>query len=169
MITLKNGTVLSQWDNSVIFPIDLDFPQKFDLYSQFGENAYGFVYRLSFYDTKGNKYKYIGRKNLFTERKRNFGKKELALITDKRLKTYEMVKKESDWLKYYSSNKKIKELVASGEVKFIQRSIVDIAYSKKELTYLETKALFDFDVLKDDYYLNDNILGKFYSKDFNYV
>ena len=41
-----------------------------------------------------------------------------------------------------------------------------MAYNKKELTYLECKYQFIFEVLEDKKYINDNILGKFYDKDF---
>ena len=37
---------------------------------------------------------------------------------------------------------------------------------KKELTYLECKYQFMLEVLENTKYLNDNILGKFFDKDF---
>ena len=39
--------------------------------------------------------------------------------------------------------------------------------SKKELTYLENKALFSLGVLERDDYLNDNIEGRYFKKDFD--
>ncbi len=133
---------------------------------QMPEKAIGFVYLITVIDYSTNvKYKYIGKKNLFSTRKRNFGKKEAALVTDKRKKLYEMVTKESDWKSYYSSNKAIKDIVKNQDCKFISREILQFAFTKKHLTYLEIKHMFDRDVLEHPAYLNDNILGKFFDKD----
>lgn len=118
----------------------------------------GFIYSIELEDGS----KYIGKKNFFSKRKKHFGKKKLAEVTDKRKKTYEYIIKESDWLKYISSNKEIKKLISEG-VSY-KKEILQIAYSKGDLTYLETRYLFVNDVLKNKNYLNDNILGKFYRK-----
>ena len=48
----------------------------------------------------------------------------------------------------------------------LKREILEIAYHKKELTYLECKYQFTLGVLESRSYLNDNILGKFFDKDF---
>lgn len=121
--------------------------------------AIGFVYEI----TLSNGMRYIGKKNLYSTRKRNYGKKELAKITDKRLKTYEMVKKESDWKKYYGSSDRVKDAVKKGEVEVVNREILEFAFSNSQLTYLETKYLFVREVLeKGDIYYNDHILKKFF-------
>lgn len=125
------------------------------------EGVYGFVYELRFSNGK----RYIGRKNVYSIRKRNFGKKELSKITDKRLKTYEMVKKESNWKSYTSSNKEINSLLKGGEIELEYKRILNYSFSEKHTTYLETQALFCYGVLECDDYYNDNILGKFYRKD----
>ena len=41
-----------------------------------------------------------------------------------------------------------------------------ISTDKKHLTYLECKHQFTLGVLESSEYLNDNILGKFFDKDF---
>ena len=46
----------------------------------------GFIYKIS--NKKTGQY-YIGKKNVASVRKKKFGKKQIALITDKRLKHYE--------------------------------------------------------------------------------
>ena len=47
------------------------------------------------------------------------------------------------------------------------REIIQIVPNKKLLTYYECKYLFKYSVLEHPLeYFNDNILGKFYSKDF---
>jgi len=78
------------------------------------------------------------------------------------------VVKESDWLDYYGSSKEIKELVETSSPEDFERRILMFVSSKKLLTYYETKLLFEKKVLEGDSgnYLNDNILGKFYRKDF---
>lgn len=123
------------------------------------KGAIGFVYYIEL----DNGMAYIGKKNLFSERKKHFGKKKLATITDKRLKTYEIVKKESNWKTYTGSNKDLNKDLKMGQ-KVIDKVILRFAFSKKELTYLEAKALFVFDVLENDDYYNDNILGKFFKQ-----
>lgn len=119
----------------------------------------GFIYEIVFEDGE----RYIGKKNFYTHRKRNFGKKELALITDKRLKKYEIVTKESDWRTYCSSNKIVKQKIKDGFD--YEKYILFYARTKKELTYLEEYSLYINHVLADDNYLNDNIAGRFFTKD----
>ena len=49
-----------------------------------------------------------------------------------------------------------------------EKRILEFVPNKKLLTYYETKHLFINNVLEDNYstHINDNILGKFYRKDF---
>ena len=129
---------------------------------QLPEGAVGFIYILTFSDGK----RYIGRKSLYSVRKKPLGKKALAEIKDKRLKKYEIIKKESDWNKYYSSNKTIKDKMKSGELDIESREIIKVCFTEKQMTYFETQALFCYGVLEyPEQYYNDNILGKFYKKD----
>lgn len=126
------------------------------------ENAIGFVYRITTADGK----KYIGKKSLYSIRKRKFGKKESKLITDRRLKHYEMVKKESDWRTYTGSNKELNEDIKNG-IEFVLE-ILEYAFGKKQLSYLETKQLFVNGVLEtEDEYYNSNINGTYFRKDLN--
>lgn len=132
---------------------------------QLPEGAKGIIYILTFSDGK----QYIGRKSLYSVRKKNFGKKQLAEVTDKRKKTYETVVKESDWLHYNSSNKAIKEGLKEGKVILESREIIKICFTDKQMTYYETQALFCYGVLEHpDNFYNDNILGKFYKRDLSY-
>jgi hypothetical protein len=122
------------------------------------EHAVGFVYIMTAF-IDGEEKKYIGKKNFYSIRKKKFGKKALANMTDKRAKKYSTIKK-LDYENYFSSNKELKEAHKKGIP--IQRKIIKICYSKIELTYQETKYLFKYNVLEDDTYLNGNILGRFY-------
>ena len=124
------------------------------------EGAVGFVYMMNYLDSKsGIMYAYIGKKNFYSRRKKKFGKKALAAMTDKRAKKYETVVK-LDYEDYFSSNKELKQAYKDG--KMIYRTILKICLSKASLTYEETKAQFKYDVLERDDYLNGNILGRFY-------
>ena len=128
--------------------------------SDLPNNAFGFVYQTTHLPT--NK-KYIGKKSLIYNLKKKLGKKEKALWEGKgRPPMYKRVLKESDWKTYYGSHSFIKE----ANKEDLTREILEIAYHKKELTYLECKYQFTLGVLENKSYLNDNILGKFFDKDF---
>jgi hypothetical protein len=123
------------------------------------KGAVGFVYLMNYKSSDGKFYSYIGKKNFYSKRKKKFGKKALAAMTDKRAKKYETVIK-LDYENYFSSNKELKQAYKDG--KLIYRTILKICFSKMELTYEETKAQFKYEVLERDNYLNGNILGRFY-------
>lgn len=113
------------------------------------EGVYGFIYIIT--DVTG--YWYIGRKAFHS----TVTRKPLKGTLRKR-----KVTKQSNWLEYCSSNKYFKQL-ESWEI--VDRTIIDYAYSRKELTFLETEALFSLQVLRNPMSKNGNILGKFYPKD----
>ena len=128
--------------------------------SDLPKNAFGFVYQTTHLPT--NK-KYIGKKSLMYNLKKKLGKKEKLLWEGKgRPPVYKRVLKESDWKNYYGSHGLNKE----ANKEDLKREILEIAYHKKELTYLECKYQFTLGVLESRSYLNDNILGKFFDKDF---
>ena len=128
--------------------------------SDLPEEAFGFIYQTTHLPTGK---KYIGKKSLIYNLKKKLGKKEKALWEGKgRPPMYKQVQKESDWKTYYGSHAFIKEAHDYD----LHRKILQIAYNKKELTYLECKYQFVLEVLEDKQYLNDNILGKFYDRDF---
>ena len=122
------------------------------------EGAIGFIYSMTAI-IDGKSVAYIGKKNFFANIKKPMGKKALAMSTDKRLKKYTRELK-PDFMKYYSSNKTLKEAHKAGVV--IKREILMICYSAMELTYQEVKHQFKYEVLEKEEYLNANILGRFY-------
>ena len=107
----------------------------------------------------GERKSYIGKKNFFADVKTKLSKK--ALPTDKRLKNYKRVKK-IVYQNYYSSNEKLKAAHKAGVQ--IKRTILKICYSKTELSYQEVKYQFMCEVLEKDFWLNANILGRFYKQ-----
>jgi hypothetical protein len=128
--------------------------------------TYGFIYMTTHISTGVS---YIGKKSLFHNVKRKLTKKELAEIpiTRGRKVTTEVVQKESDWKTYHGSAKPILELLKAGKQDEFKREILHFVNSKKLLTYYECKYLFKYGVLENSLeYFNDNILGKFYTKDF---
>lgn len=144
------------------------------------QDQYGFVYYLRFDDGT----KYIGQKafwSVTTTEVRKDGKvrpdairrirkrkpmtaSELANRTPKQVRgavntklvEYDVLMKESTWKNYEGSSKR------NGTRKVVHKEIMQFAPSKRALTYLETKLLFMNEVLEDEAYINDNILGKFH-------
>jgi len=136
------------------------------------DGTYGFIYQVT--HLPSNK-KYIGKKVLYFERNVKLGKKELEILKEERKSkgiggrapAKKKVVKESDWKTYYGSQNEIKELVKDGKESDFKREILKFVDNKKHLTYFECKYLFIYEVLENNNeYINDNILAKFYSRDF---
>lgn len=104
------------------------------------EDAVGFVYRIT---NLSNGMMYIGKKLLWSRRR----------VAQKGKTRKKIVVKESDWRKYYGSNKVLQEEVQkNGEDKY-KREILRFCKTKGECSYYEAKFQFEFDVLlRDDYY-----------------
>jgi hypothetical protein len=146
---------MNNWlhENKVIEKIE-DFP----------ENTFGFIYKITNNET--GKF-YIGKKQLISQTNIKLGKKELAALPVQRGKkpSKKLVTKESNWVEYWGSNKfLLDDIKKLGEDKF-SREIIIICPNKKLLTYWELATQCKYDVLQVDCY-NDNLLGKFYRKDF---
>ena len=129
------------------------------------QGTFGFIYMVTYKPTGTS---YIGKKVLYHNQKKKLTKKELAEQTGPgRKPTTKVVTKESDWRTYYGSAKPILELIKSGEKEEFTREILMFVNNKKLLTYYECKFLFKYGVLEHPLeYFNDNILGKFFTKDF---
>lgn len=120
----------------------------------------GFVYMIIFDDGK----RYIGKKNFWTHRKRNFGKKEIAKLEDRRKKRYEIVTKESNWRSYISSSPDVHAKIEEDGTGYKKR-ILRICKTKKQLSYYEEKYLFINGAIEQESYLNGNIARRYYKKD----
>ena len=136
------------------------------------DGTYGFIYKVT-HKTSGKKY--IGKKVLYFERNKRLGKRALEALKEERAKKgikgrvplKQKVITESDWKDYYGSHAEIKKLLEKDGPMSFTKQILSYVKSKKELTYYECKELFINEVLeRDNEYINDNILGKFYIKDF---
>ena len=157
MVTLPGWT----YQNRIVTSID-DMP----------EGTYGFIYE-TYHKPTGKRY--IGKKVLYFERNKKLGKKALQLLKEERkakgiggrVPLKQKVITESDWKDYYGSHKDIIKLTKEGKLENFVRKILCFVPNKKLLTYYECKYLFINEVLEQqDVYINDNILGKFYRKDF---
>ena len=148
----------------------------FNNINDFPEDTYGFIYEVTH---KPTGQKYIGKKVLRFERNKRLGKRALEALREERkaqgiggrLPIKQLIITESDWKDYYGSHPTIIKLVK--ETKDLredfERKILEFVSNKKLLTYYECKHLFINDVLEthNHQFINDNILGKFYRKDFN--
>ncbi len=137
--------------------------KQFTSLEDFPENSFGFIYKITNIVT--GKF-YIGKKSLYHNIKKKLTKKELTEQSGPgRKATTKRVQKESDWATYWGSNKEIlEEIKSKGNLAFT-REILKLVNTKKELTYWEVAFQCQYDVLLIDSY-NDNILGKFFKKDF---
>ena len=129
------------------------------------DDYYGYVYMTTNLE---NGRKYIGKKIFKHTTNKKLGKKELAALPTQRGRTPSKKKviKESDWKTYYGSADEVKQWAKSTSPDKLIRVILRLCHSSKELTYYETKYLFDYDVLTNNtVWVNSNILGKFFPKD----
>jgi len=130
----------------------------------FPPDTFGFIYTIT---NKESGQFYVGKKFLYHNKKKKLTKKELAEQSDPgRKPTHKVVRTESDWKTYWGSNKQLlADIKEYGENNFSCWIFVQCK-TKKQLTYYEMHYQCKEEVLigKDRSY-NDNILGKFFSKD----
>ena len=116
------------------------------------KDYFGFCYLLT--DLENGK-QYIGRKYFYSIRKKKGIRKK--------------VRSESDWKSYYSSSKKVKQMVLESGPNRFKREILSLYLKKGQVNYNETKLLFQHNVLeaRDDngekLYYNDNIMNRYFS------
>lgn len=138
----------------------------------FPKDSFGFIYEVLHIPTNT---RYLGKKVLYFTRNKKLGKKELEQLKEERkqkgLKGRAPLKKkivkESDWKTYYGSHKDILKLIKEGKQQEFKREILKIVPNKKLLTYYENKYLFSKGVIEPgSTYINDNIEGRYFKKDF---
>ena len=133
------------------------------LKDDFTTDDYGFIYKIT--NLESNKF-YIGRKSFVHNKKKKLTKKEIAEQTGPgRRSTTKVEQIDSGWRKYWGSSKELlADVKLLGENKF-EREILKFCPTKKQLTFYEIQYQIQHSVLFTDTY-NDNILGKFFRKDF---
>ena len=116
------------------------------------KDYFGFCYILTDFE---NGKQYIGRKYFYSVRKKKGIRKK--------------VRSESDWKTYYSSSKKIQQMVLESGPNRFKREILSLYKKKGQVNYNETKLLFQHNVLEavDEYgkklYYNENIMNRYFS------
>ena len=120
------------------------------------KDFYGFLYLIE--NTITGR-KYIGRKYFCFRREKPKGGKR-------------RVTSESDWKKYYGSNDQLKADVKEHGKEHFKRKILSLHETVGKTNYAETEALFKNDVLRAKMadgtalYYNDNILGRYYRRNY---
>ena len=116
------------------------------------KDYFGFCYILIDLENGMN---YIGRKYFYSVRKKKGIRKK--------------VRSESDWKTYYSSSKKIQQMVLESGPNRFKREILSLYKKKGQVNYNETKLLFQHNVLEtvDEHgkklYYNENIMNRYFS------
>lgn len=121
-------------------------------YTEVPSDYTGFVYHITFATGQ----KYIGRKIFWS------AKKKVVKGRVRRLKV------ESDWKKYYGSSDYIKTLLTSGR-DGAKREIVRLCKSKSEMSYYESKLIFETDALLKPDYINRWITCQINGKNLEYL
>lgn len=121
-------------------------------YNETPEEYQGFVYEIRELSTDK---KYIGKKNFWRPK-----------ILPKNSKRSRRVKTrvESDWREYYGSNQELQSLVEKIGPAGYERKILHLCRTKGEMSYMEAKLQFMFDVLLKEEYYNEFIGCKIHSK-----
>lgn len=132
-------------------------------YNKPPEWAIGMIYLITYYPPRGEKKQYVGKKSLLSTTRKKIGVRKKALTGTK--KTYETTVKDSGWQSYNSSNKILAKLLeTTTEPHSWTKDILHWAYSKKNLSYLETKEQLSRGLLEKDSWV-DNVAGKWYRHD----
>ena len=157
---------MNEWFSQNDSDSGLKSKKTYSSIEDFPDNTFGFIYIVTHRPTG---MAYLGKKVLYHNVKKKLTKKELAEQTGPgRKSATRVVVKESDWKTYYGSAKPIMELIKGGKQEEFTREILQLVPNKKLLTYYECKYLFKYSVLENpEGYFNDNIQGRFFTKDFN--
>ena len=121
-------------------------------YDETPEEYQGFVYEIEELSTGK---KYIGKKN--------FWRPKILPKNSKRTRRVR-TRVESDWKKYFGSNKEVQALVESNGIENYKREILRLCKTKGEMSYYEAKLQFENDVLLSDDYYNEFIGCKIHSR-----
>ncbi|MEJ6808421.1 MAG: hypothetical protein QNK64_10155 [Saprospiraceae bacterium] len=106
------------------------------------DDLYGFVYLIT---NRANAKKYVGKKFFWSKK---------TLPKTKTRKRRKITYVESDWRKYFGSNRVLNEEREIAGDDIYHRQILHLCKSKGECAYLETKEQFEREVLLTDEYYN---------------
>lgn len=125
------------------------------------EWAIGMVYKISTHIAGEQTKYYIGKKSLTHSNRKKIGVR--AKKASGTRKTYETIVKDSGWRAYTGSCRPLNALIREMPTCY-QKEVLEWAYSKKNLHYLEMKYQYQYAVLEQDSW-NDNIGGRIWRKD----
>lgn len=133
-------------------------------------DAEGFIYKITLEDGTY----YFGKKNLELSAKRKIGKRELEERGKSAFRKYKSKKgknkgewiyyedlTKSDWQEYYGSSEEVKYQIESG-IDYT-KEILEFAWTKGELTWLEHKLIVCSDCMEQELCLNRRV-GNFHKK-----
>lgn len=121
------------------------------------EGYIGFIYLIE--DANGKIY--VGKKQFTHRSKSRISKREIkATKTRKRVK---VVQKESNWQNYQSSCLPLQQAIKERGEQNFTFEILALCKDKRELSYMEVKYQFLYNVLEVNSY-NGNILGRFFKQ-----
>jgi len=137
------------------------------------KNSFGFVYNIV--GTNGKEY--IGQKRLFTERSKVASQKQVSLkgksfFRRKTIKSgkkkgqiqyYETARKESNWVAYSGSSKKLTEDIKKNGVLFT-KYILCFCEDKTILNYMEHKNILCTGAMEEEKFYNDYTQIKVFKK-----
>ena len=128
------------------------------------EDNLGFVYKIT--NLTNSKF-YVGKKVFWNNKKHKLTKKQLAEQSGPgRKPTHEVIRTESDWKTYWGSNKQLLTDVKELGENYFECLVLKVCKTKKQLTYWEMHYQCKLECLTSpSLSYNDNILGKFFTKD----
>lgn len=143
-----------------------DIPEEF-------KDSFGFVYNI----VCSNGKEYIGQKRLFTERSKVASQKQVrqkgksyfrrkTIKSGKKkgeIKYYETIRKESNWVSYTGSSKKLTEDIKKNGVTFT-KYILCFCKDKTMLNYQETKHILCTGAMEEEKFYNDYTQIKVFKK-----
>ena len=133
-------------------------------YTELTTGVHGFIYKITVIESDGTYKFYIGKKDCFKKltlpalKSGEIRKDAERIGKNKNGKRvyFDILKKESNWQDYESSSDEVGNRVV------IKKEILELAPTKRSLTYLEEKYLFLNNVLEDENYLNKQIGNRYF-------
>lgn len=130
--------------------------------SQFPEKCHGFVYVIT--NKQTGKF-YVGKKILRNNLTKRLTKKEISEWSKPgRVPKKRKEIKESNWKEYWGSSQSLLEDISLLGKESFERSILQLCYNSKQMTYAEVAWQIRYDVLCANTY-NESISGRFFRKD----
>ena len=157
---------MNKWFSQIVNELNEEVIKEYNSIEDFPENTYGFVYIVTHIPTGKA---YVGKKVLQHNLTKKLTKKELAEQTGPgRRSVSKKVQKESDWKTYWGSSKELLTDVKQLKDEHFECIILQLCKTKKELTYYEMhyQCVNECITCSTHHSYNDNVLGKFFRKDF---